>query len=85
MELLPQQALWIVAGVGLATLTGYCSIQVLKKGFGPFNLRVIAIVLVAIFATILALANESSLTAAMGILGAIAGYVFGIHDKPHAQ
>jgi hypothetical protein len=53
----------------------------MKKGFGPFNLRVIGIVLVCTFATLLAITKESSLNAAMGILGAIAGYLFGFSGK----
>lgn len=54
----------------------------MQGGFGPFNLRAVGIVLVATLAALLALKDTSSLTAAMGILGAIAGYLFGIKDKP---
>ena len=50
----------------------------MQSGFGPFNLRAVGIVLVGTFAALLALKDGSSLTAAMGILGAIAGYLFGI-------
>jgi hypothetical protein len=40
------------------------------------------IVVVGSFAALLAASNgEGSLTAAMGILGAIAGYLFGIKDS----
>jgi hypothetical protein len=53
----------------------------MKSGFGPFNLRAVGIVLVATFAALLAVGNQNSLTAAMGILGAIAGYLFGIKDR----
>lgn len=49
----------------------------MKSGFGPFNLRVLGIILVATYATVLGLANVTKLTAAIGILGAIAGYLFG--------
>jgi len=52
----------------------------MKPGFGPFNLRAMGIVLVATFAAVLALQRTNALTAAMGILGAIAGYLFGIKD-----
>lgn len=53
----------------------------MKPGFGPFNLRVVGIVLVATFATLLGLVYNGEITAAIGILGAIAGYLFGIKDK----
>jgi len=53
----------------------------MQRGFGPFNLRAVGIVLVATFAALLALKDACSLTAAMGILGAIAGYLFGIKDN----
>jgi hypothetical protein len=53
----------------------------MKPGFGPFNLRVVGIILVGTFAALLAVQGGESITAAMGILGAIAGYLFGIKDK----
>ena len=49
----------------------------MKKGFGTFNMRVTGIVIVATFASILAVLSPSSESAAIGILGAIAGYLFG--------
>lgn len=70
---------WIIAAVGGLTLIGV--FIRMTQGFGPFNLRVVAIVLVATFASLLALHDGGSMTAAMGILGAIAGYVFGIKDS----
>jgi hypothetical protein len=51
------------------------------KGFGPFNLRAVGIVLIATFSSLLALHDNGSLTAAMGILGAIGGYIFGLKDS----
>lgn len=74
------QLIWIIAALGLITLVGV--FVRMTKGFGPFNLRVVGIVLIATFATLLALRDSNSLTAAMGILGAIAGYLFGIKDSP---
>ena len=71
--------IWIIAAFGFATLIGV--FYRMKDGFGPFNLRVVGIVLIATFASLLALHDANSLTAAMGILGAIAGYLFGIKDK----
>jgi len=74
-----QQILWIVTGFGVIVLGGV--FWRMKGGFGPFNLRVVAIVLVAILASLLGLVNESALNGAIGILGAIAGYVFGINGQ----
>lgn len=71
--------IWIISAFGLIALIG--SFFKMKQGFGPFNLRVIGIILVGTFAALLALTNNQSMTAAMGILGAIAGYLFGIKDK----
>lgn len=53
----------------------------MKDGFGPFNVRITGIVLVAILASILAVMNPSDESAAIGILGAIAGYLFGYGSK----
>ncbi|HKZ52794.1 MAG TPA: hypothetical protein VJ085_05895 [Candidatus Acidoferrales bacterium] len=71
--------IWIFAGMGTIALIGV--FWRMSKGFGPFNLRAVGIVLVGTFSALLALRDSQSLTAAMGILGAIAGYLFGIRDK----
>ena len=68
----------IIAAIGAIALIGV--LLRMTKGFGPFNLRAVGIVLVATFAALLATKDVGSLTAAMGILGAIAGYLFGIKD-----
>jgi hypothetical protein len=72
--------IWIVAVFGLTALV--CVFRHMEPGFGPFNLRVVGIVVVATFATLLGLKDNGcgGLTAAMGILGGIAGYVFGIRN-----
>jgi hypothetical protein len=70
------QGLWIVAVIGTGTLAG--AFWRMKGGFGAFNLRVIAIILIATLVSILAIVNTQSLNAALGILGAIAGYIFGL-------
>jgi hypothetical protein len=70
-----QQALWIVAVIGTGTLIGV--FMKMKGGFGPLNLRVVGLVLIAVLAALLAIAKSDNLNAAMGILGAIAGYLFG--------
>jgi hypothetical protein len=71
--------IWFIAAFGLVALIGI--FWRMQGGFGPFNLRAMGIVLIATFATLLALRDAGALTAAMGILGAIAGYLFGLKDK----
>ncbi|HEY4257332.1 MAG TPA: hypothetical protein VGM66_08975 [Candidatus Udaeobacter sp.] len=71
--------IWFIAALGLLALVGV--FWRMQRGFGPFNLRAVGIVLVGTFAALLALKDAASLTAAMGILGAIVGYLFGIKDK----
>jgi flagellar motor component MotA len=72
--------IWIIAVFGLVSLIGV--FIRMHGGFGPSNLRAVAIVLVTTLAALLAVNDTHSLTATMGILGAIAGYVFGIKDNP---
>jgi len=48
----------------------------MKEGFGTFNVRITGIVIVATFSSILAVINPGS-ESAIGILGAIVGYLFG--------
>lgn len=69
---------WIIAGLGAVTLVGV--FWRMQGGFGPFNLRAVGIIFVGTIAALLALKDAGSLTAAMGILGAITGYLFGIKD-----
>ena len=75
--------LWIIAIIGAGTMVGV--FFRMESGFGPFNLRAVGIVLVATFAALLAMRDGSAMTAAMGILGGIAGYLFGIKDTPPKQ
>lgn len=70
-----QHVHWIVAVLGAGTLFGV--FWKMKGGFGPINLRVVGIVLIAVLVCLLSLAKSSDMTAAMGILGTIAGYLFG--------
>jgi hypothetical protein len=72
------QLMWIIAVFGALTLGGV--FWKMTEGFGPFNLRVVGIVLIATLSSLLALHDAGSLTAAMGILGAIGGYLFGLKD-----
>lgn len=71
--------MWIIAVLGALTMGGV--FWKMESGFGPFNLRAVGIVLVATFAALLAMRDGSAMTAAMGILGGIAGYLFGIRDQ----
>jgi len=77
------QLMWIFAALGALALIG--AFFKMTKGFGPFNLRIIGIVLIATFASLLGLRDGGSLTASMGILGAIAGYLFGLKDSASQQ
>ena len=53
----------------------------MKKGFGQFNVRITGIVIIATFASILAVLSPTIENGAIGILGAIAGYLFGYGSK----
>lgn len=75
--------IWIVAVLGAGTLLGV--FWKMKGGFGPINLRVVGIVLIAALVCLLSLAKSSDITAAMGILGAIAGYLFGATRATDAE
>lgn len=59
-------------------LAGVAVVKQMKGGFGKNNTRIFGIILVATFTTVLALATGDNISAAMGILGAIAGYLFGV-------
>ncbi len=74
-----EQLQWIISGLGAIALIGV--FIKMQGGFGPFNLRAVGIIFIATLASLLALNDAGSLNAAMGILGAIAGYLFGIKDK----
>lgn len=73
------QLVWIISGIGALALAGV--FWRIKPGFGPFNLKVVGIVLVATLVSILALSEGKAVSSAMGILGAIAGYLFGVKSK----
>ena len=77
------QALWIIAIIGTGTLVGV--FWRMKGGFGPLNLRAVGLVLIAVIAALLAVAKTDNLNAAMGILAAIAGYLFGANDRSNKK
>lgn len=68
----------IIAIIGAGTLVGV--FWRMNGGFGPYNLRAFGLTLVATFASLLAVRSESGISAAMGVLGAIAGYLFSIRS-----
>jgi hypothetical protein len=70
-----QYAVCIVALLGAGSLLGFFLTK--KLGWGPYNLKVVGLILVATFATILAVAQQGHDAAAIGILGTVAGYLFG--------
>lgn len=51
------------------------------QGFGISNLRVVGLILVITFASVLAMTDAPNLNIAIGLLGAIAGYLFGVSGK----
>ena len=75
------QLVTIIGVLVVAVVALIGSFGQMKPGFGPFNLRVIGIILIATFATILALTVDGKISASIGILGAIAGYLFGFNGS----
>lgn len=53
----------------------------MKDGWGPYSLRAVGIPLVATFAVLLAFIDQNAITTALSLLGAIAGYLFGVRAK----
>ena len=68
----------MIASFGALALVG--AFWRMNKGFGPSNIKVIGIVVIATFASLLAAEDSNAMTAAIGLLGAIAGYLFGLKD-----
>ena len=71
----------ILAVLGFGVLAVNKVFSHMKEGFGTFNLRISGIVIVATFASILAVLNPNSESAVIGILGAIVGYLFGVDHR----
>jgi len=83
MDRIPADQWWIYAfviGFGLASLLVVMKLVKPGSGFGPFNLRAVGMVLVATFATVVTLWTGDA-SASMAILGAVAGYLFGLKDQ----
>jgi hypothetical protein len=75
-----RQVLWLVSGMCALTLIGV--FWKMKPGFGPNNLQAVGIVLIAFLASVLSILRPDGLNAAMGILGAVGGYLFGMRSNP---
>ena len=71
----------LIAGIGAVGLIGL--FRQMKPGFGPFNLKVFGLTLVTIMASLLVLSDISAdkLTPCFSILGAFAGYLFGLKKE----
>jgi hypothetical protein len=67
--------MWIVTGLGAIALLG--ALARMRSGWGTENLRVVGLILVATFVSLLAIFERGAASSAFGILGAIAGYLFG--------
>ena len=65
----------IVAMVGILSLLGV--FIKMNRGIRQQNLRAIGIILVAVLVTLLVFATGAGVEAALGLLGAIVGYLFG--------
>ena len=70
---------YIVAALGGISLLGV--FFRMKTGFGPTNLRVVGLVLIATFAALFAAVDPAVVSATMGIFGGITGYLFGMREK----
>jgi hypothetical protein len=53
----------------------------LKPGVGAFTLKIYGIKLIGTLAALLAVLSQEGITAAIGVLGAIIGYLFGKDSK----
>ncbi|MGL4612599.1 MAG: hypothetical protein ACRCVV_01575 [Shewanella sp.] len=68
--------------IGISVLIMLKIFSHMKEGFGIYNTRITDIAIIAIFVSILAVLSPNYESAAIGILGAIAGYLFGFgHDN----
>lgn len=73
----------LYALISVSVLSGIALVGMLvkmKTGFGPYNLRAFGIVLLSSFAAVLVIVKPSVQSAAVAILGAIAGYLFSSRD-----
>ena len=79
MECLIDCNLFLIITITLISLIALiCSFKKMEKGFGPFNLRIVGIILIPTFAPLISIIHKDAVSACMGLLGAVAGYLFGI-------
>jgi peptidoglycan/LPS O-acetylase OafA/YrhL len=71
--------MWIIMGLGTVALLG--ALCRMRAGWGPENLRVVGLILVATLVSLLAIYDGDAAKSAFGILGAIAGYLFGASGR----
>ncbi len=71
----------VVAALGAFSL--FSIFRQMKDGFGPYNLKVYGLTLVTILTALLVLADITTdkLTPCFSILGAFAGYLFGLKKE----
>ena len=76
---------YIISGfIGIIAIGAFIVLnKKMKDGFGNFNLKVYGITLISLLVKILAISpiETTNLSAAYGILGAIAGYLFGLKKE----
>lgn len=71
--------IWFVFLLGAGALTG--AFLRMSGAWGASQVRTLGLVLVASFAALLAVHDRSTVAAAFGVLGAIAGYLLGAQDR----
>lgn len=71
----------LIAVVLFGGATSAVSFWKMRGGFGPYNLRAAILPLVATLTVLLAISGHASDDAAIGLLGAIVGYLFGLKEK----
>lgn len=69
----------VVALLGLYVLSK--TFSHMKDGFGTNNIKIICILMVVIFSILLAIASPNAENSAIGILGAVVGYLFGYSQR----
>ncbi|RUQ34794.1 MAG: hypothetical protein EKK71_15250 [Candidatus Competibacteraceae bacterium] len=68
-----------IAGVLVIGLSSsLMALKNMSSDLASNKIRVLVIIIVACFSTVLALVDNTKISSAFGILGAIAGYAFGI-------
>jgi hypothetical protein len=75
----------IVAGLGIVAMVGFFFTK--KPGFGPFSLKTVGLILVATLACVVAMApiEGHEQAGALGILGTIAGFLFGQKNDSNSE